>query len=99
MGRLDKVIVFNVLIVVIILVCVSLDVSRQKEGRSNFLEGIFGFTHIPNTILKIMFRHDKMNEFNVLIIIMIFVCVCFVSSSPELRLSTFLLGVFGLTSK
>jgi hypothetical protein len=40
MGRPNKMIVLCTLIIVVILVCVSLDVSYQELGRSTFLEGV-----------------------------------------------------------
>jgi hypothetical protein len=46
MGRHDTMIVFNVLIIVMILICVSLDVSWEELRRPTFLEGIFGLTPI-----------------------------------------------------
>jgi uncharacterized membrane protein len=51
MGRLDKLTVLNVLIVVL-LICVSFVVSRQELKRPIFLESIFGLSHIQNDIAK-----------------------------------------------
>jgi len=48
MDRLEKMNVFRVLIIVMMLVCVSLDVSYQELGRLIFLEGVFGLTHISS---------------------------------------------------
>jgi hypothetical protein len=46
MGRPNKMIVLCMLIIAVILVCVSPDVSHQELGRPIFLEGIFGLTHL-----------------------------------------------------
>jgi hypothetical protein len=45
-GRLGTMIVFSLLIIVLILLCVSLDVSWEELRRPTFLEGIFGLTPI-----------------------------------------------------
>jgi len=50
-GRPNKVIVLCMLIIDVILVCVSSDVSFQELGRTVFLEGVFGRTHI--------YKHNK----------------------------------------
>jgi len=55
MGRLDKMIIFRVLIIVTILICVSLDVPFRERRRSIFLEGVFGLIHMgqsKNTLKK-----------------------------------------------
>jgi hypothetical protein len=67
--------------IVIILVCVSLDVSYQELGRPIFLEGILGLTrsHVGNSkntlkaILRKMGRLYYMIVFSVLIKVMILV--------------------------
>jgi hypothetical protein len=46
MGRLDKVIVFRVLIMRMIMNCDSVVILLQELGRSTFLEGIFRLTHM-----------------------------------------------------
>jgi hypothetical protein len=46
LGRLDKVIVFNVLITAMVLICVSLDVLCQELRWLTFLEGVFKLTPI-----------------------------------------------------
>jgi hypothetical protein len=46
MGRPNKLTVLCTLIIVVILVCVSLDVSYQELGRPTFLESVFGLAHI-----------------------------------------------------
>jgi hypothetical protein len=50
MGRHDKIIVFNVLIIVTILVYDSLVTLFRVIGRSISLEDIFGLTHIRNIL-------------------------------------------------
>jgi len=49
MGRLDKTIVFNVLIIVKTLVCDFFVTLGQEVERSIFLEGVFGLTQIFHT--------------------------------------------------
>jgi hypothetical protein len=44
MGRLDKKIVFNVLITVATMICDSVVVLLQELRRPIFLEGVFGLT-------------------------------------------------------
>jgi len=46
MGRLDQMKVFIVLIIVMILVYISLITRYRELGRPNFLQDIFGLTHI-----------------------------------------------------
>jgi hypothetical protein len=46
MGLIDKITLFNVLITVMILVSYFLVIAYQEFRRPNFLEGIFGLTHI-----------------------------------------------------
>jgi hypothetical protein len=53
MGPFDKMTVFTVLIIVMILACVCRVRSWQESGRLIFLEAIFGRVHF-------------LNEFNVL---------------------------------
>jgi hypothetical protein len=46
LGRLDRMIIFGVLITAMIWVCVSLVISCRELERSIFLEGIFGLIHV-----------------------------------------------------
>jgi len=46
MGRIDTMIVFSVLVIVVLFVCASLVISCRELGRPIFLEGIFGLTHV-----------------------------------------------------
>jgi len=46
MSRLDRKIVFDVLIILMILVCDFLATMLRELGQSFFLEGIFGLTQI-----------------------------------------------------
>jgi hypothetical protein len=48
MGRLDKIIVFSVLIIVVILVCDFLVTLWQELGRPSYLENIIGLTHLQS---------------------------------------------------
>jgi divalent metal cation (Fe/Co/Zn/Cd) transporter len=89
MGRLDKMITFSVLIIVMILVSVSLVISWQYLGRPIFQEAVFGLT---NLILGFVRNHskqykcektngpDKITTFSVLIIVMLLVYVALVAS-------------------
>jgi len=45
-GHLDKMTVLNVLLIVVILACVSRDLSYQELGWPIFLESVFGLTQI-----------------------------------------------------
>jgi hypothetical protein len=49
MDRLHKMVVLRMLITVMILVCVSSDVSCQELGCSIFLEGVFGLIQMKIT--------------------------------------------------
>jgi len=46
--------VLCMLIIVVILVCVSLDISYQELGWTIFLEGVFGLTHFHNMLTKLL---------------------------------------------
>jgi hypothetical protein len=54
MGRIDTMIAFSVLFIVVILFCASLAISCRELGQPIFLEDISGLIHI---FLITMFQH------------------------------------------